>query len=108
LSLFDTLRPSLLPGLVDAVAHNRRHGRDDVRVRGGDAVFKRRRDATVAIAWTGSAPAPLVGGSREVDFRHPGVVEQLCRALGISADVNAREPFLVRGRLPLFCRRRHG
>jgi phenylalanyl-tRNA synthetase beta chain len=24
---FDTLRPSLLPGLVDAVAHNRRHGR---------------------------------------------------------------------------------
>ena len=29
---FDTLRPSLLPGLVDAVAHNRRHGRDDVRL----------------------------------------------------------------------------
>ena len=27
---FDTLRPSLLPGLVDAVAHNRRHGRRDV------------------------------------------------------------------------------
>ncbi|MES1256654.1 MAG: phenylalanine--tRNA ligase subunit beta, partial [Acidobacteriota bacterium] len=25
---FDTLRPSLVPGLVDAVAHNRRHGRD--------------------------------------------------------------------------------
>jgi phenylalanyl-tRNA synthetase beta chain len=29
---FDTLRPSLLPGLVDAVAHNRRHGRRDVRL----------------------------------------------------------------------------
>src|SRR5215475_8080824 len=27
---FDTLRPMLLPGLVDAVAHNRRHGRRDV------------------------------------------------------------------------------
>ena len=27
---FDTLRPALLPGLVDAVAHNRRHGRRDV------------------------------------------------------------------------------
>ena len=29
---FDTLRLSLLPGLVDAVAHNRRHGRRDVRL----------------------------------------------------------------------------
>jgi len=29
---FDTLRPLLLPGLVDAVAHNRRHGRRDVRL----------------------------------------------------------------------------
>src|SRR5207244_6530130 len=29
---FDTLRTSLLPGLVDAVAHNRRHGRRDVRL----------------------------------------------------------------------------
>ena len=29
---FDTLRPLLVPGLVDAVAHNRRHGRDDVRL----------------------------------------------------------------------------
>src|SRR5205823_5162840 len=27
---FDTLRASLLPGLVDSVAHNRRHGRPDV------------------------------------------------------------------------------
>jgi len=27
---FDTLRPSLLPGLVDALAYNRRHGRRDV------------------------------------------------------------------------------
>ena len=29
---FDVLRPSLLPGLLDAVAHNRRHGRRDVRL----------------------------------------------------------------------------
>ena len=29
---FDTLRPLVLPGLVDAVAHNRHHGRRDVRV----------------------------------------------------------------------------
>src|SRR5258705_8765961 len=27
---FDMLRPTLLSGLVDAVAHNRRHGRRDV------------------------------------------------------------------------------
>ncbi|HET6960366.1 MAG TPA: phenylalanine--tRNA ligase subunit beta, partial [Vicinamibacterales bacterium] len=29
---FDTLRPSLLPGLVDALAHNRRHGQRNVQL----------------------------------------------------------------------------
>ena len=29
---FVELRPSLLPGLIDAVSHNRRHGRRDVRL----------------------------------------------------------------------------
>ena len=43
---FDTLRPSLLPGLVDAVAHNRRHGRRDVPLfEIGTRFAPRRRDA---------------------------------------------------------------
>ena len=63
---FDTLRPSLLPGLVDAVAHNRRHGRRDValfeigarftRHDGEDPRRRRRVDRRRAPS-TGRAPA---------------------------------------------------
>ena len=53
---FDTLRPSLLPGLVDAVAHNRRHGRRDVALFEIGARFTARGETrAVAIAWTGAA-----------------------------------------------------
>ena len=98
---FDTLRPLLLPGLVDAVAHNRRHGRDDVGLFEVGTRFSGAGETrAVAIAWTGSATAlHWSGGSREVDFFDiKGVVEQLCRALGVSARCQpAREPFLVPG-----------
>src|SRR4029077_15230821 len=40
---FDVLRPSLLPGLVDAVAHNRRHGRRDVALFEIGARFRKAR-----------------------------------------------------------------
>ena len=54
---FDTLRPSLLPGLVDAVAHNRRHGRRDVGLFEIGSRFTRRGGETrgLAFAWTGTA-----------------------------------------------------
>ena len=79
---FDTLRPSLLPGLVDAVAHNRRHGRRDVALFEIGARFTRaRRDRAAsrrvdrrrhAEHWT--------GGARDVDFFDvKGVVERLAR-----------------------------
>ncbi len=29
---FAVMRPSLLPGLIDAVSHNRRHGMRDIRL----------------------------------------------------------------------------
>ena len=53
---FDTLRPSLLPGLVDAVAHNRRHGRDDVRLfeLGTRFVATAAKRRALALAWTGA------------------------------------------------------
>src|SRR3954451_19890530 len=51
---FDTLRPSLLPGLVDAVAHNRRHGRRDIRLfEIGTRFAPQGETRGVAIAWTG-------------------------------------------------------
>ena len=62
---FDTLRPSLLPGLVDAVAHNRRHGRRDVALFEIGARFTAHGETRgVAIAWTGAAARALEGRRR--------------------------------------------
>ena len=98
---FDTLRPSLLPGLVDAVAHNRRHGRRDVALFELGARFTahdgERRG--VAVAWTGLAAEHWSGGTREVDFFDvKGIVERLCAAFGAEATVAATSVrFLVDG-----------
>jgi phenylalanyl-tRNA synthetase beta chain len=85
---FDALRPSLLPGLLEAVAHNRRHGRRDVGLfeigsRFTAAGGERRG---VAIAWTGAADAEhWSGGSRDADFFDvKGAVELLGGALEAS------------------------
>jgi phenylalanyl-tRNA synthetase beta chain len=98
---FDTLRPSLLPGLVDAVAHNRRHGRRDVQLFEIGTRFTRSGESRgVAIAWTGGgAGEHWSGGAREVDFFDvKGVIEHLCDALGVALRVEPiREPFLVAG-----------
>jgi phenylalanyl-tRNA synthetase beta chain len=97
---FDTLRPFLVAGLVDAVAHNRRHGRRDV------ALFEigTRFDACgetrgVAVAWTGAAAQHWNGGSREVDFFDvKGVIERLGDALGAPLRFEtASRPYLVAG-----------
>jgi phenylalanyl-tRNA synthetase beta chain len=98
---FDTLRPSLVPGLVDALAHNRRHGRDDVRLfeigtRFGVAGETR----TVGMAWTGAAaPVHWSGGSRPVDFFDlKGLVERLSSVLEVPIRFTPTdEPFLVPG-----------
>jgi len=99
--LFDTLRPSLLPGLVDAVAHNRRHGRRDVRLfEIGTRFAAAGETRAVAIAWTGTATADhWSGAAREVDFFDvKGAAEQLAHALGVAVRfVPAREPYLVAG-----------
>src|SRR6185312_15170907 len=97
--LFDTLRPSLLPGLVDAVAHNRRHGRRDVRLfEIGTRFAAAGETRAVAIAWTGTADH-WSGGAREVDFFDvKGATEQVAHAVGVAVRfVPAREPYLVAG-----------
>ncbi len=100
---FDALRPSLLPGLLEAVAHNRRHGRRDVglfeigsRFTAGLGEVK-----AVAFAWTGSDGVEHWSGpGREVDFFDvKGDVELLCEALGstVRLDDSRRAESLVPG-----------
>jgi phenylalanyl-tRNA synthetase beta chain len=109
---FAVLRPSLIPGLVDACAHNRRRGRKDVRLfeagsrfslstRGGRA-GRAAEGRAAAMVWHGAADGPhWSGATRHVDFFDvKGVAERLCAALGAAhpefAASDAR--FLVRGR----------
>jgi phenylalanyl-tRNA synthetase beta chain len=99
---FAVLRPSLLPGLVDACAHNRRRERKDVRLFEAGSRFTRDGEArAVAFAWCGAADGPHWSApSRNVDFFDAkGVVEGVCRALGVDVDVTqARQAFLAPGR----------
>jgi phenylalanyl-tRNA synthetase beta chain len=98
---FDTLRPSLLPGLVDAVAHNRRHGRRDVRLfEIGTRFAPDGETRGAAIAWTGGGAGDHWSGAvREVDFFDvKGIAERLCGALFVPVRFEPlRAPFLVAG-----------
>ena len=104
---FAVLRPSLLPGLVDAVSHNRRHGRPDVRLFEIGTRFSPNGETRGAgFAWTGLATADhWSGGRRAVDFADAkGVVEQLLSLFvgttkGVAFDVvELQAPYLVSGR----------
>jgi len=100
---FAVLRPSLLPGLVDVVGHNRRRERRDVRVFETGTTFSTRAAETrrVAFACTGGAvPEHWSGGARTVDFFDvTGLVETLCRAFGAGVEFEPAEaPWLVPGR----------
>ena len=97
---FDTLRPSLVPGLVDAVAHNRRHGRRDVGLfEIGTRFTSRGETRGVGLAWTGAADNHWKGGVRDVDFFDvKGVVERLAEVLGVAPRFEPiAPPFLVAG-----------
>jgi len=99
---FDTLRPSLLPGLIDAVGHNRRHGRRDVRLFEIGARFSAGGGETrsAALAWTGAAneehgPA---GPARSIFSISRESPERLCDALGVPVRFeDRRERFLTPG-----------
>ena len=101
-TMFDVLRPSLVPGLLDALAHNRRHGRRDVGLFEIGARFTaaggERRG--VGVVWTGAAsPEHWSGSGREVDFYDvKGVIERLCDVLGVRLQWQpATAPYLVAG-----------
>lgn len=99
---FDMLRPSLLPGLIDSIGHNRRHGRRDVALFeiGTRFLVPAGETRAVAAAWTGAAEGDhWTGRGREVDFFDvKGLVEALCSALDVPIRFQAiREAFLVPG-----------
>lgn len=98
---FDTLRPALLPGLVDAVAHNRRHGRRDVALFEVGARFTREggERRAVGLAWTGSPAEHWSTPARDVDFYDlKGVLENLGHASGHAFSFEtASLPYLVDG-----------
>ena len=99
---FAVMRPSLLPGLIDAVSHNRRHGRRDVQLFEIGTRFSPRAETRgVGFAWTGLVTADHWSGARrEVDFFDlKGVVEQLAAvSLSTLTFAEADVPYLVKGR----------
>jgi len=104
---FTVMRPSLMPGLVDAVSHNRRHGRPDVRLFEIGTRFSPAGETRGAgFAWTGLATADHWSGARRaVDFSDiKGVVEQLLSLLvgtpkGVPYEFSeTATPYLVSGR----------
>jgi phenylalanyl-tRNA synthetase beta chain len=99
---FDTLRGSLLPGLVDAVAHNRRHGQRDVRLFEIGTRFARDGESRgVAVACTGTGSGEhWTDGTRDVDFFDvKGIVERLSDVLGVPMRFESTsQPAFVAGR----------
>jgi phenylalanyl-tRNA synthetase beta chain len=99
---FAVMRPSLLPGLIDAVSHNRRHGRRDVRLFEIGTRFSPSGETRgVGLAWTGLATADHWSGARrDVDFSDiKGAVEQVAAVSMVTPSfTEARAPYLVPGR----------
>jgi len=100
---FAVLRPSVLPGLVAAVAHNRRREQRDVRLFEIGARFSRARGErrSLAFAWTGAVGADhWSGGTRPIDyFDIQGVAQRVCQALRVDPRMaGVAEPWLVPGR----------
>jgi phenylalanyl-tRNA synthetase beta chain len=99
---FAVMRPSLLPGLVDSVSHNRRHGRADVRLFEIGTRFSPSGETRGAgFAWTGLATSDHWSGDRRAVefFDIKGVVEQLCALMQVApsfAEIDT--PYLVTGR----------
>ena len=99
---FSVLRPSLLPGLVDACAHNRRRERKDIQLfESGSRFGAAGEGRAAAFVWSGAAAGPHWSSpTRMVDFFDAkGIVEQICGAVGVQVEfAPGSAPFLARGR----------
>ena len=99
---FAVLRPSLVPGLAAAVAHNRRRQQRDVRLFEVGNRFRRREGEGRALAcvWTGAAAGEHWSGSaREVDlFDLTALAQRVASLSGVTATIEpAREGWLMPG-----------
>ena len=85
---FAVLRPSLVPGLLDALIHNRRRERRDIRLFEIGRRFTAADGETsgFAVALTGaSVPRHWSGGERPTDlFDAIGLVDRVCDAFGVT------------------------
>jgi phenylalanyl-tRNA synthetase beta chain len=99
---FAVLRPSLLPGLIDAAAHNRRRQQHDVRLFETAVRFDARGESrAVAGVWAGAGvPAHWSRGATPADFYDmKGVIGTVTRAFGVEAEFEpAQIPYLVPGK----------
>jgi phenylalanyl-tRNA synthetase beta chain len=100
---FAVLRPSVLPGLIDAISHNRRREQRDVRLFEIGNQFSRSagEHRAVACAWTGVAGGDhWSGGAHDVDFFDmKGIVDRICEAVRVQSRTEpCREAWLVPGR----------
>ena len=84
---FAVLRPSLLPGLIDSAAHNRRRGRRDVRLFELGRRFTASGEArAVGLVWTGGTETHWSSPPRPSDFFDiKGAVDLLLGGLGLTA-----------------------
>jgi phenylalanyl-tRNA synthetase beta chain len=101
--LFAVLRPSVLPGVIDSLSHNRRREQRDIRLFELGTRFTRAHgeSRSVAIAWTGAASAEHWSGTgRDVDpYDMLGVVQRVAEAVRVQVDVEKGEhPALMTGR----------
>ena len=100
---FAVLRPSVLPGLVDAIAHNRRREQRDIRLFEIGARFSKAdgERRAMACAWTGAAAGEHWSGTaRPVDFFDiKAVVQSVCTAIGAEMHTEpSDEAWLAPGR----------
>jgi phenylalanyl-tRNA synthetase beta chain len=100
---FAVLRPSALPGLIAAVAHNRRREQRDVRLFEIGNRFSRSKGErrSLACVWTGAAGGDhWSGGRRDVDFFDiKAVAERIALALGVAVRTEVHgESWLAPGR----------
>ncbi|MPY88522.1 MAG: phenylalanine--tRNA ligase subunit beta [Luteitalea sp.] len=110
---FAVMRPSLLPGLVDVVSHNRRRERRDVRLFEIGARFTVRGGETrgLALVWTGAAsPQHWSGTGRQADlFDLAGVSSALGERFGVDLVCDPADiPYLVSGRAAHLIMKRNG
>jgi phenylalanyl-tRNA synthetase beta chain len=101
---FSTLRPSLLPGLLESIRHNRHHQVRDVRLFEVGRTFTRSggERPSLAFVWTGAARADhwSTGSVPVTFFDARAVVEVLADAFKISVHALERVqiPYMIQGR----------